>query len=122
MASVAEICYCFVMNIQIFGTNKCQDTRKAQRYFKERQIPFQFVDLAVKGMSKGELNGVKAAVGIDNLINREGKEYERLNLKYLTHDVEEELLNRPLLFKTPLVRNGGRVTVGYMPDVWKDWT
>jgi glutaredoxin len=43
------------MNIQIFGTSKCQDTRKAQRFFKERGIPFQYVDLAVKGLSKGEL-------------------------------------------------------------------
>jgi arsenate reductase len=121
VASEGEIWYCFVMNIQIFGTNRCQDTRKAQRYFKERKIPFQFIDLAAKGMSKGELNGVKAAVGIDKLMNREGREYERLNLKYLTHDVEEELLNHPLLFRTPVVRNGSRATVGYMPDIWKDW-
>lgn len=109
------------MNIQIFGTVKCRDTRKAQRYFKERGIPFQFIDLALKGLSKGELNSVKTAVGIDNIIDRESKEYARRNLKYLTHDVEEELLNDPLLFKTPIVRNGARATVGYMPEVWKEW-
>ena len=109
------------MNIQIFGTLKCQDTRKAQRYFKERRIPFHFINLAERGLSKGELNSVKAVIGIDNLIDREGKEYERRNLKYLTHTVEEELLNAPLLFKTPIVRNGNKVTVGYMPHVWKEW-
>jgi len=72
-------------------------------------------------MSKGELNSVKAAIGLDTLIDREGKEYARRNLKYLGHNVEEELLNDPLLFKTPIVRNGNRATVGYVPDVWKEW-
>lgn len=110
-----------IMNIQIFGTAKCQDTRKAQRFFKERGIPFQFIDLTIKGLSKGELKTVKTDVGIDNLIDREGKEYGRLNLRYLTHDVEEELLKNPLLFKTPIVRNGPRATVGYAPHVWKAW-
>jgi arsenate reductase (glutaredoxin) len=109
------------MNIQIFGVTKCQDTRKAQRYFKERGVPFQFIDLAEKGLSKGELNNVKAAVGIDNLIDKKGKEYARKNLKYLTHSIEEELLNDPLLFKTPIVRNGKKATVGYAPEEWKAW-
>lgn len=109
------------MNIQIFGTLKCQETKKAQRYFKERGIPFQFINLSEKGLSKGELNSVKAAVGIDNLIDQTGKEYGRLNLKYLTHDIEDELLQHPLLFKTPIVRNGSRATIGYEPDVWQKW-
>lgn len=109
------------MNIQIFGAVKCQDTKKAQRYFKERGITFQFINLAEKGLSKGELNSVKAAIGIDNLIDREGKEYKRRNLQYLTHNIEEELLNHPLLFKTPIVRNGSQVTIGYMAEVWKTW-
>ncbi len=109
------------MNIQIFGAVKCQDTKKAQRYFKERGVPFQFINLAEKGLSKGELNSVKVVICIDNLIDREGKEYKRRNLQYLTHNVEEELLNHPLLFKTPIVRNGGQVTIGYMAEVWKVW-
>ncbi len=109
------------MNIQIFGTLKCQDTRKAQRYFKERQIPFQFVDITEKGLSKGELNSLKAAVGIDNLIDRGCKAYAQKNLKYLTHDIEEELLKDALLLKTPVVRNGREATVGYQPDMWKAW-
>jgi arsenate reductase (glutaredoxin) len=123
MAPWRRIWYAVVptMNIQIFGTVKCQDTRKAQRYFKERGIPFQFVSLAERGLSKGELQSVRSAVGIDNLMDKEGKEYGRRNLKYLTHNVEEELLNNPLLFKTPIVRNGNRATVGYMPKVWSEW-
>ncbi len=109
------------MNIQIFGTPKCQDTRKAQRYFKERGIRFQYIDVTVKGLSKGELASVKVSVGIDNLINKEGKQYARRNLAYLTHNVEEELLDDPLLLKTPIVRNGNKATVGYQPEVWKEW-
>ena len=109
------------MNIQIFGTLKCQETRKAQRYFKERGMPFQFINLSEKGLSKGELNSVKAVLGIDALVDREGKEYKRLNLKYLNHNIEEELINRPLLFKTPIVRNGSKATLGYAPDEWKKW-
>ncbi len=84
-------------------------------------MPFQFVNLAERGLSKGELNSVKAAIGVDNLIDVKGKEYARRNLKYLSHDVEEEVLNDALLFKTPIVMNGNKVTIGYMPDVWKEW-
>lgn len=109
------------MNIQIFGTLKCQDTRKAQRYFKERRIPYQFIDITQKGLSKGELNSVKTAVGIESLIDRESKAYNRKNLNYMAHDIEEELLKEPLLMKTPIVRNGRDATVGYQPDVWKTW-
>lgn len=109
------------MNIQIFGTLKCQETRKAQRYFKERRIAYQFVDVTEKGLSRGELKSLKAAVGIENLIDRDGKVYVRKNLKYLTHDVEEELFNDTSLLKTPVVRNGAQATVGYQPHVWKAW-
>lgn len=109
------------MNIQIFGTKKCQDTRKAERYFKERGISFQYVDLTVRGLSKGELDKVQAVVGIDNLMDKTGKEYSKRNLKYLVHDPAELLLLHPLLMKTPVVRNGVKATVGYCPEVWKDW-
>jgi arsenate reductase (glutaredoxin) len=109
------------MNIQIFGTLKCQDTKKAQRYFRERRIPFQFVDLTQKGLSKGELNSIKSVVGIENLIDCEGKAYAKKNLKYLIHDIEEELLKDSLLLKTPVVRNGRDATIGYQPDLWKQW-
>lgn len=106
---------------QIFGTPKCSDTRKAERFFKDRQLKFQAINLAEKGVSKGELNSIKAAVGLENLIDKNGKEYEKRHLKYLVHDIEEQLLKYPLLFKTPIVRDGARATVGYQPEVWKKW-
>lgn len=110
-----------VVNIQIFGTKKCQDTKKAERYFKERSIPYHYIDLTVRGVSKGELSSLKAAVGLTNLIDTTSKEYAKRNLKYLLHNVEELLLTAPLLLKTPIVRNGARATVGFEPDVWKAW-
>ncbi len=109
------------MNIQIFGTLKSQDTRKAQRYFKERRIPFHFVDITQKGLSKGELNSIKASIGIENLIDRQSKAYVQKNLAYLTHDVEEEILKGAALLRIPVVRNGREATLGYQPDVWKTW-
>ena len=110
------------MNIQIFGVKKCQDTRKAQRYFKERRIVFQFIDLTIRGLSKGELAKVKNAVGLACLIDMEGKEYARLNLKYMVHDPETELLTHPLIMRTPLVVSGAKTTVGYCPEVWQKWS
>ena len=109
------------MNIQIFGTNKCFDTKKAQRYFKERGIPFQMIDLKEKGFSKGELTSVLSAVGgLDNLLDHENKNY--CDVKYLLPDaVLEKLLENPSYCKTPVVRNGRQATVGYQPDVWKEW-
>jgi arsenate reductase (glutaredoxin) len=110
-----------LLNIQIFGTLKCQDTKKAQRYFRERRIPFQFINITEKGLSRGELNSLKAAIGLDKLIDREGRAYAQKNLKYLTHDIGEELLKDALLLKTPVVRNGRDATVGYEPEAWKGW-
>jgi arsenate reductase (glutaredoxin) len=109
------------MNIQIFGTKKCQDTRKAERFFKERAIKYQFIDLTEKGLSKGELNSVKIVIGLETLLDINGKQYQKRNLKYLVHNIEDELLNDPLLFKTPIVRNSPQATVGYHPEIWNDW-
>lgn len=109
------------MNIQIFGTKKCSETRKAERYFKERGVLFQFVNLMEKGLSKGELKSVKAAVGMEALVDKKGKRYQQRNLKYSLHPLEEEVLNDPLLLTTPIVRNGPKATVGYCPEVWKSW-
>lgn len=109
------------MNIQIFGTKKCQDTKKAQRFFKERNINFHFRELSEKGVSKGELENIKRAYVIEDLIDKEGKQYRLRNLEYMTYNIEDELLEDPLLFKTPIVRNGNKVTVGFEPDVWKQW-
>lgn len=112
------------MNIQIFGKTKCFDTKKAQRYFKERGISFQFIDMAQKGMSKGEYNSVKQAVGgMDKLIDEKTKDQQTyLLIKYLAEeDKEEKLLENPKLFKTPIVRNGKKATVGYEPEIWNKW-
>lgn len=111
------------MNIQIFGFKKCFDTKKAERYFKERKINYQFVDLNMLGLSKGELQSVKAAVGVKNLVNSESKDYKRLNMDHIiSNDGREEmLLNNPSLYKTPIVRNGKQASVGYEPDVWESW-
>ncbi|HBF37415.1 MAG TPA: ArsC family transcriptional regulator [Firmicutes bacterium] len=109
------------MHIQIFGTKKCQDTRKAERFFKERAIQYQFIDLNEKGLSKGELKSVKSSIPLEDLIDTHGKQYQKRNLQYLVHDIEEELLADPLLFKTPIVRNGSKATIGYQPDIWNEW-
>lgn len=109
------------MNIQIFGTKKCNNTKKAQRFFKERGIPFHFVDLNEKAMSKGELKNIIRSISPDDLIDKEGKEYQKMNLTYIQHNIEEKLLENSLLFKTPVVRNGNNATVGYKPNEWKEW-
>ena len=109
------------MNIQIFGTKKSNDTRKAERFFKERNIQFHFRDLNEKGISKGELDNISHAIPIDELIDKEGKQYQNRNLSFMVFDVEEELLNDALLFKMPIVRNGNLATVGYQPEIWKKW-
>jgi arsenate reductase len=111
------------MNIQIFGFDKCFDTKKAERYFKERKINYQYIDLNRKGLSKRELESVAAAVGLQNLINKNSKDYERLNLQHIMNaSVKQELLlNNPKLYKTPIVRNGKAATAGYDPDTWKTW-
>ena len=110
------------MNIQIFGLRKSFDTKKAERWFKERRIKYQYIDLAAKGLSPGEYRSVKAAVGYDALVNRDCQAYEELFMAYLTPEAaEEKLLEHPELFAAPIVRNGRKATVGYCPDVWQDW-
>jgi len=109
------------MNIQIFGKSKCFDTKKAERYFKERRIKFQSIDLLRYGMSRGEFNSVLSAVGFESMANEKAPGYEYV--KYLAHDADkiEKLFEDPSLIKTPIVRNGKKATVGYCPDIWKKW-
>ena len=112
------------MNIQIFGTKKCFDTKKAQRYFKERGVKFQFIDMNEKGLSKGEWNSVKQAVGgMEQLLDENCKDQDAfLLIKYLADpDKEAKILENQQVLKTPIVRNGKEATVGYMPDIWKYW-
>lgn len=110
------------MNIQIFGKSKCFETKKAERYFKERGVKFQKIDIISKGLSKGELNSVLQATGgkIDNLIDEKSKDY--CMIKYLLDDAKADKLSEyPQLYKTPIVRNGKKATIGYCPEIWKDW-
>lgn len=112
------------MNIQIFGTKKCSDTRKAERWFKERGIKYQMIDMKEKGMSKGEFSSVKQSVGgIDAMVNENAKDKELLTLmKYLgDSDREDKLFENQHIIKTPIVRNGKKASLGYCPDEWKNW-
>ena len=111
------------MNIQIFGKAKCFDTKKAERYFRERRIKYQLIDIVKYGMSKGEFNSVKSAVGgVNALVDENSKAYIDQGIKYLANDdLEERLRDGPGMFKTPIVRNGKKATVGYAPEVWGTW-
>lgn len=110
------------MNIQVIGTKKCKETQKAERYFKERRIPFHFRDLTEKGLAKGELDNITRIIPLDDLIDRESKRFKDRGMQFMVYDIEEELLSDPLLLKTPIVRNEKLVTVGYQPEEWKRWT
>lgn len=110
-----------IMNIQIIGTKKCKETQKAERFFKERRIPFHFRDLTEKGLAKGELDNISSVVPVEELIDTESKRYKERGMQYMKFDIAEELLLDPMLIKTPIVRNGRLVTVGYKPEVWKEW-
>lgn len=109
------------MNIQIFGRSKCFDTKKAERWFKERRIKYQLIDIDRYGMSRGELTAVKSAVGLEALINEKAADYPLV--QYLAYDSDkfEKLFEEPKLIKTPVVRNGKQATVGYAPDMWAKW-
>lgn len=112
------------MNIQIFGTKKCFDTKKAQRFFKERGVKYQFIDLKEKEMSKGEFRSVKqAAGGLEAMLDLNCKDQDALALvKYIADsDKEDKILENQQILKTPIVRNGKQATVGYQPEVWKQW-
>jgi arsenate reductase len=113
------------MNWQVFGTKKCADTRKAERFFKERSVTIHMIDLAQKGMSPGELRAVAARVGgMEALIDRAGKRYVDKGLKYAAPTgarIEAILIADPLLLRTPIVRSASGATVGFEPDVWNRW-
>ncbi|PHV69936.1 ArsC family transcriptional regulator [Sporanaerobium hydrogeniformans] len=112
------------MNIQIFGTKKCFDTKKAERYFKERGIKYQFVDLKEKGLSQGELNSIKQAVGgIEVMIDKNCRDKEAVaRIQFASNmNKEKRVLEYPVLLNTPIVRNAKQATIGYKPEVWKDW-
>ena len=112
------------MNIQIFGTKKSADTRKAERWFKERRIRFQSIDMKEKGLSRGEFDSVmKAAGGLDALLDENAKDKDTLALlRYLTDDAKlDKLFENQQLIRLPIVRNGRQATVGYHPEIWETW-
>ena len=110
------------MNIQIFGSPMSFDSRKAERWFKERRIRYQYIDVPSKGLSPREYQSVKRKVGFDALVNTKCRAYEDLFMAYITPQAQEEkLLEHPELFQTPIVRNGQEATVGYCPEVWQSW-
>lgn len=112
------------MNIQIFGKNKCFDTKKAERYFKERRIKYQLVDLLRYGLSGKEFDAVLRGVqGIDNLIDWDSKDPDVTLMKYMDDKIarEDKVFDNPKLMRTPIVRNGKEVTLGYCPEVWEKW-
>ena len=109
------------MNIQIFGTNKCFDTKKAQRWFQERRIKFQYVDVKKYGMSRGELSSVRNAVGLEAMADP--KHPDAVLLSCLASDQAklDKLFEDPTLLRTPIVRNGKQASVGYCPEIWDSW-
>ena len=109
------------MNIQIFGSSKSFDSKKAERYFKERNIRVQYIDMKRYGISRGELQSVKNAVGLEKLIDPKAE--DAVMLRYLSGDEArfEKLLENQNWIMLPIVRNGKAATVGYCPDIWKDW-
>lgn len=109
------------MNIQIFGRSKCFDTKKAERYFKERRIKYQFIDIDRYGMSRGELNSVKNAVGLEAMINTADVDYPMIQYLASNEAKMDKLFECPWLIKTPIVRNGKQATVGNKPEVWSKW-
>lgn len=109
------------MNIQIIGTKKCNGTKKAQRFFSERRIDFHFKDLDEKGLSKGELENICRVFDCEELLDKESKQYEKRGLKYMVFKLEEELLSDAKLLKTPIVRNGNKITIGIEEKTWNSW-
>ena len=113
------------MNIQIFGASKSFDTKKAERWFKERRIKYQYIDLPSKGLSPREYAAVKQKVGFEALVNTGSRLYgdlEDQHKRYMTQAAwEEKLLEYPELFNAPIVRNGKEATVGYCPEIWAKW-
>ena len=110
--------------IQIFGTKKCFDTKKAERFFKERKVKYQLIDLKEKEMSKGEFTSVVKTIGVNNLINEKAKDYKKLNFdKIRSTEVKEDLLfKNQSVIKTPVLRNGKAAAVGVNEEKWKKWS
>lgn len=111
------------MNIQIYFSKKNPDVLKAERFFKERRIPYQLLDLKKHKLGKKELDVFVSAAGAKNLVDREGKKALERPVAHMSTDslIISELLNDPAALISPIVRNGSKVTVGANETVWKEW-
>jgi arsenate reductase (glutaredoxin) len=112
------------MNVQIFGTNKSQDTKKALRFFKERGVKPQFVDLQEHYMAEGEIARFVQKFGVKSLIDVRGKSYKDAGLEHTLIPDEQmiqKLIDEPKLMIQPLVRSGHIFTVGWDEKVWRVW-
>lgn len=109
------------MNIQIFGNKKSQDTKKAERFFKERGVAYHYRELSEDGMSEGELDNITKIIPLSDLIDKTGKHFRKNNMQFMVYDVRVELLADANLFRTPIVRNETEATIGYQPDTWTKW-
>ncbi|MBN2737857.1 MAG: arsenate reductase family protein [Spirochaetales bacterium] len=107
--------------MQIFGTKKCKDTQKAERFLRERGLAFHFVDLSQKAPSAGELKSMAQSCGAENLIDRESQAFKKAQLEYMDFDAIEEIGENPLLLKTPIIRKGGKALLGFEPKALKDF-
>ncbi|MFP4521957.1 MAG: arsenate reductase family protein [Fibrobacterota bacterium] len=112
------------MALQIFGTKKCKNSRKAERFFKERRVPFHFVDIKVKPPSPGELVSIASAVGWEEMLDKESKGYSEGGYSYrirVEEDIPDNLIDNPGLLKTPVVRMGREACTGFAPGKWKEF-
>ena len=109
------------MQVQIIGTKKSNETKKAIRFFSERRIQYHFRDVSEKALSAGELDNISRSVELEELVDTEGVRYKKRGMEYMDFDLREELLDDPLLLKIPIVRNGREATVGNAPATWKLW-
>ena len=105
--------------IQVIGTKKCSDTQKAIRFFKERRIQIQFVDVGERNLSAGEIKNIARSIPLEELVDRDGKEFAKKNLTFIKYDPSKALEENSLLLKTPVVRSGNRAVLGHRPDDWK---
>jgi arsenate reductase-like glutaredoxin family protein len=113
------------VDVQIFGTQKNADTRKALRFFKERRVKVHFVDLKVRAPSKGELTRFVQKFGVEALLDRDSRRFAELGLgaaHYSDQRWFEKLVEEPLLLTLPLVRHKSLLTVGLAEDTWREWT
>ena len=109
------------MTVQILGTRKSNDTKKALRFFSERRISYHFRDLSEKGLSRGELENISRSVDLQDIVDPESPQYKKRGMAYMDFDIAEEVLEDSLLIKMPVVRSGNKATVGYSPEEWKRW-